>query len=221
TVTYMGDAYSWSSFLAAFQGPLNVQKTLKGAGIRVLTQTVSSPTLADQMRQFLKLYPEAKWHVYEPVNRDNALAGAQMAFGQPIETQYKLENADVIVSLDADFLYAGFPGFTRYAREYAKHRNPDGNMNRLYVVESTPSSTGVKADHRLPMRAIDIDGFARALASAVGTNGVNAGNSAASIEPSKFIAAIARDLQGHRGASVVIPGEHQPASVHALAHAMN
>src|SRR5438105_11728787 len=161
TVTYMGDAYSWSSFLAAFQGPLNVQKTLKGAGIRVLTQTVSSPTLADQMRQFLQLYPEAKWHVYEPVNRDNVLAGAQMAFGQPVETQYKLEYADVIVSLDADFLYAGFPGMTRYAREYAKRRAPDGNMNRLYVVESTPSSTGVKADNRLPLRASDIGRLAR------------------------------------------------------------
>ena len=221
TLTYLGDVRSWSALVEAIHGPMNVQKTLHGAGLRILTQTVSSPTLADQIRGLLKIYPQAKWHVYEPVNRDNALAGAQMAFGQPIETQYKLENADVIVSLDADFLYAGFPGFTRYAREYAKHRNPDGNMNRLYVVESTPSSTGVKADHRLPMRAIDIDGFARALASAVGTNGVNAGNSAASIEQSKFIAAIARDLQGHRGASVVIAGEHQPASVHALAHAMN
>src|SRR5205807_4701034 len=221
TITYLGDVRSWSALVEAIRGPLNVQKTLQGAGIRILTQTISSPTLADQLRGVLKIYPQAKWHVFEPVNRDNALAGAQMAFGQPIETQYKLENADVIVSLDADFLYAGFPGFTRYAREYAKHRNPDGNMNRLYVVESTPSSTGVKADHRLPMRAIDIDGFARALASAVGTNGVNAGNSVASVEQGKFITAIARDLQGHRGASVVIVGEHQPASVHALAHAMN
>src|SRR5437016_6113644 len=221
TLTYLGDVRSWSALVEAIHGPMNVQKTLQGAGLRILTQTVSSPTLADQIRGLLKIYPQAKWHVYEPVNRDNALAGAQMAFGQPIETQYKLENADVIVSLDADFLYAGFPGFTRYAREHANHRNPDGNMNRLYVVESTPSSTGVKADHRLPMRAIDIDGFARALASAVGTNGVNAGNSVASVEQGKFITAIARDLQGNRGPSVVLVGEHQPASVHALAHAMN
>ena len=82
------------------------------------------------------------------------LEGAKLAFGQPVETQYKLENADVILSLDADFLYAGFPGFARYARDFAKRRNPDcGEMNRLYVVESTPSSTGAKADHRLPVRA--------------------------------------------------------------------
>ena len=222
TITYLGDVRSWSALVEAIRGPLNVQKTLQGAGIRILTQTISSPTLADQLRGVLKIYPQAKWQVYEPVNRDNVLAGAQMAFGQPVETQYKLENADVIVSLDADFLYAGFPGFTRYAREYATRRNPDANMNRLYVVESTPSSTGVKADNRLPLRAVEIEGFARALATAIGINGVNAGKSASSNEQAKFIAAIVRDLQDHRpGSSVVIPGEHQTPAVHALAHAMN
>ena len=109
----------------------------------------------------LKIYPQAKWHVYEPANRDNVLEGAKLAFGQPVETRYDFSKADVILSLDADFLYAGFPGFTRYARDFAKRRNPDaGEMSRLYVVESTPSSTGAKADHRLPLRAVEIEAFA-------------------------------------------------------------
>ncbi len=90
--------------------------------------------------------------MYEPVNRDNVLEGAKLAFGQPVETRYDFEKADVIVSLDADFLYAGFPGNVRYIRDFAKRRNPDGNMNRLYVIESTPTTTGAKADHRLPLR---------------------------------------------------------------------
>src|SRR5262249_21411758 len=93
TITYLGAPYPWSSFLEAFRGPLASQKALAGAGIRVLTQTVASPTLADQLQAFLKLYPSARWHVYEPVNRDNAYAGAQMAFGQSLETQYKLDQA--------------------------------------------------------------------------------------------------------------------------------
>ena len=102
--------------------------------------------------------------MYEPVNRDNVLEGAKLAFGQPVETHYDLSKADVILSLDADFLYAGFPGFTRYARDFAKRRNPDaGEMSRLYVAESTPSSTGAKADHRLPVRAVEIESFVRAL----------------------------------------------------------
>src|SRR5947208_8210164 len=164
TITYLGDVRTWGDFLNAIHGSLTAQKAVQGAGIRILSQTVSSPTLADQLRSVLKLYPQAKWHVYEPINRDNVLEGAKLAFGQPLETQYKLENADVILSLDADFLYAGFPGFTRYARDFAKRRNPDvGNMNRLYVVESTMSSTGAKADHRLPLRSTEIETFVRTL----------------------------------------------------------
>ena len=218
TITYLGDPYSWSSFLAAFHGPLASQKPLQGAGIRVLTQSFSSPALADQMQSFLKLYPSAKWHVYEPVNRDHVYAGAQMAFGQPVETQYKLDKADVIVSLDADFLYGGYPGFTRYARDYASRRDPDKSMNRMYVIESTMTSTGAKADHRLPVQAAKIEQFARALASGIG---VNAGAGQLEDAEAKFAAAISDELKTHRGSSVVIAGDNQPAVVHALAHAMN
>src|SRR5438034_6036188 len=142
-----------------------------------------------------------------------------MAFGQPVETIYKLDGADVIVSLDADFLSAGFPGQTRYARDFAKQRDPDsGKMSRLYVVESTPSATGAKADHRLAMRAVDIEGFARDLArfSGIETEVAGARNQAG-----KFLLAAGKDLQNRRGSSVVIAGDHQPPAVHALAHAIN
>src|SRR5271166_683684 len=163
SVVSMGDQRSWQSFVTAIRGPLSAQKALQGAGIRILTPTISSPTLADQLRNFLKIYPQAKWHVYEPVNRDNVLEGAKMAFGQPVETRYDFEKADVIVSLDADFLYAGFPGNVRYIRDFAKRRNPDGKMNRLYVIESTPTTTGARADHRIPVRAAHVEWFAFSL----------------------------------------------------------
>ena len=90
TVTYLGDIRSWGSLVEAMRAPLNIQKGLQGAGIRILTPTISSPTLADQLQSFLKAYPQAKWHVYEPVNRDNVLEGAKLAFGQPVETRYEL-----------------------------------------------------------------------------------------------------------------------------------
>src|SRR5579871_1528451 len=132
TVNSMGEVRSWQGFLSAIRGPLSAQKSLQGAGIRILTTAISSPTLADQIRNFLKVYPQAKWHVYEPVNRDNVLEGAKLAFGQPVETRYDFSKADVILSLDADFLSAGFPGSTRYIRDFAKRRNPEaGEMARL------------------------------------------------------------------------------------------
>jgi len=217
-ITHLGDVAPWAEFVKEIKGPLAVQKALGGAGIRVLTQTISSPTLKDQMHAFLAMYPKAKWHVYEPVNRDHALGGAKLAFGETLETQYRLENAAVIVSLDADFLSAGFPGNVRYIRDFAKKRNPDAEMSRLYAVESTPSSTGAKADHRLPLRAVEIEHFAKALVSAIG---VNDGGAMDSGGTAKFINAVAGDLQKHKGASVIIAGDHQPPAVHALAHAMN
>ncbi len=198
SVVSMGDQRSWQSFLTAIRGPLSAQKALQGAGIRILTPTISSPALADQLRGFLKIYPQAKWHVYEPVNRDNVLEGAKLAFGQAVETRYDFEKADLVVSLDADFLYAGFPGNVRYIRDFAKRRDPDGNMNRLYVIESTPTTTGAKADHRVPGRAVEVEKLARGLMKAIGP-----------------------DLLSHQGSSLVIPGDHQPPVVHARAHALN
>jgi MoCo/4Fe-4S cofactor protein with predicted Tat translocation signal len=219
TITYLGDVRTWGMFQEAIRGPLSVQKGLQGAGIRILTPTVSSPTLADQLSSVLKLYPQAKWHVYEPINRDNVYQGAKMAFGQPVETRYDFEKADVIVSLDADFLYAGFPGNVRYIRDFAKRRNPDsGNMSRLYVVESTMSSTGAKADHRLPLRAVDVETLVRVL-PVVGM--MNSNPPGLNGEQQVFAADIWRDLQGHHASSAVIAGDHQPAVVHALAHELN
>jgi MoCo/4Fe-4S cofactor protein with predicted Tat translocation signal len=217
SVVSLGDQRSWQSFVAAIRGPLSAQKTLGGAGIRILTPTISSPTLADQLRNLLKIHPQAKWHVYEPVNRDNALEGAKLAFGQPVETRYDLEKADVILSLDADFLSAGFPGNVRYIRDFAKRRNPDGNMNRLYVVESAPTTTGAKADHRLPIPAGDIAAFARTLAVALEVTGGDAGEAA----NKNFASTLAQDLKQHAGGGVVIVGDHQPPVVHAMAHAIN
>jgi MoCo/4Fe-4S cofactor protein with predicted Tat translocation signal len=232
-ITYMGDVRSWNAFNEAVRGPMNVQKSLAGGGVRILTQTVSSPTLAAQIRSYLEANPQAKWHVYEPISRDNVVEGAKLAFGEPVETRYDLSKADVIVSLDADFLYAGFPGSARYTRDFAARRNPDANINRLYVVESTPSSTGMKADHRLPLRAADVEWFTRSLAASFGIDAgvsnpqsvdrsVDIGKVNLEVDKHKdFVASVSRDMQAHRGSSLIVAGDHQPPVVHALAHAIN
>ncbi|PYV52020.1 MAG: molybdopterin oxidoreductase [Acidobacteria bacterium] len=214
----MGNVSDWDTFVRGLHDPLSAQQAKKGAGLRILSQSFSSRTLADQKQQLLKKYPEAKWHFYEPVNRDNVYEGARMAFGQPVETTYKLDASDVIVSLDADFLYGGFPGMTRYARDFAKRRDPDsGNMSRFYAIESTPTSTGAKADHRLTVRAAQVESIAQDLAN-LGKD-LQRGNTAG--DANTFVFTVAQELLAHRGSSVVIPGDHQPPVVHALCHAIN
>ncbi|MBZ5545873.1 MAG: TAT-variant-translocated molybdopterin oxidoreductase, partial [Acidobacteriia bacterium] len=220
-VVSIGRISDWSAFLVAMEQHRARLAAQKGAGLRILTETVTSPTLASQIRSLLSQFPAARWHQYEPVSRDAAREGARLAFGESVNTVYRLDQADVVVALDSDFLCSG-PGSLHYARDFAdRRRMPDEKaaMNRLYAVESTPSNTGAMADHRLRLHAVQIEAFARALASALGVQSVSAGRESGI--PSDWIPALARDLEKHRGASIVIAGDQQTPVVHALAHAMN
>jgi MoCo/4Fe-4S cofactor protein with predicted Tat translocation signal len=221
TVQSEGEIRTWGNFFAALSEALRQQGAKKGAGIHILTETITSPVIADQLQQVQKLYPAMKLHQWEPVGPHNARAGAMQAFGQPVNTYYNVANAHVIVSLDADFLASG-PAAFRYAREFAARRRVRGDqtaMNRLYVVEPMPTPTGTKADHRMPLRAGDIEEFAWALATSLGAaNGPKSGDNA---DIYQRVGPIARDLQANKGASLVIAGEYQPPVVHALAHVMN
>jgi MoCo/4Fe-4S cofactor protein with predicted Tat translocation signal len=214
-----GRISTWNAFLTAVNDDLEAERLGGGAGLRILTETVTSPTLANQIRQLLAKFPRAKWHQYEPVNRDNVHAGDRLAFGADLNTIYRFENADVILSLDADFLFNN-PGSVRYAREFAgKRRVRQGRigMNRLYAIEATPSVTGSMADHRIALRPSEIPNFAGAIAAKIGL----AGQSSPDAQHSKWIDALVRDLQKHRGSSLVVVGGQQPPGVHALGHAMN
>src|SRR5271154_3241215 len=174
------------------------------------------------MKALLAMYPEAKWYAHEACGPANAREGSRLAFGRYVNSVYRLAQADVILSLDADFLYEG-PRAVRYAREFADRRRitgPQSSMNRLYVLESTPSNTGAMADHRLPVRCREIDGFARALAAALGVGGAS-GAAAPEGVPAKWLEALVRDLQKHRGASLIVAGGLQPPAGRGLAHAMN
>jgi molybdopterin-containing oxidoreductase family iron-sulfur binding subunit len=219
TVQQAGEIRSWSAFLETAQGLATNAKATNGGGFRILCGATTSPTLIAQIRKLLTLYPEAKWYQWEPAAGDGAQQGAKLAFGRNVHTVYEVSKANVIVSLDSDFLASG-PGHVAYARQFGRRRNLNGSnetMNRLYVVEPTPSVTGSSSDHRLPLRSSDIEPFARSLAAKLGVGS----GPAISGEAERWAEAIAKDLQKERGASIVIAGEYQPASVHALAHAIN
>lgn len=220
-VTFNGRLSSWDDFQSAMA---NVRARLGagGKGLYILTETVTSPTLGSQIQGLMAQYPAAKWHQYEPGGLDYLRDGARMAFGRPVNTVLHVDQADVIVSLDADFLMIG-PGHVRHIHDFSLRRSlPDGpksNLNRLYVVESMPTSTGAMADHRLPLRSTEVEDFARQLAAGLGVNTVT-GASNPNV-PAAWLKALVEDLMQHRGSSLVVAGEQQPPIVHALAHAMN
>jgi MoCo/4Fe-4S cofactor protein with predicted Tat translocation signal len=217
-----GEVREFAAFLAVFRAMLADKKASGGAGLYILSDTVTSPTLAAQWKTAQETYPNAKWLQWDPVNRDSAYAASKTAFGDYYDAQYRLQGADVIVSLDADFLSGiSHPGFLRLAADYASRRKltQGTEMNRLYAVESTPSSTGFKAEHRLALKASEVASFAAALAAAIG-----AGGSAAQPPPAeaaKFLSAVVADLKASAGKCVVIPGEQQSVAVHLAAIAIN
>jgi MoCo/4Fe-4S cofactor protein with predicted Tat translocation signal len=218
TITFRDEVSGWSLFLADIQRALASQKARGGAGFHLLTGPITSPSLAEMIAGILRDFPGAHWHQYDPVARPAAPAAAAAR----TSTIYHFDKADVVVALDADFLACG-PGNVRYSKDFARRRrlsDDNKSMNRLYAVESTPTLTGAKADHRLPLRASDIEGFAQQLAAAV-----SAGSGGAARTPSanetKWISAIAKDLQANKGRSVVVAGDYQTDAVRAAAQAIN
>jgi molybdopterin-containing oxidoreductase family iron-sulfur binding subunit len=221
TILQLGEIRPWSALIAAVRGGLSTQAATKGAGLRIVTETVASPSLAAQIEQILSLHPGAKWIQWEPVNRDNARAGARLAFGHYVEPLYDLTRADVILSLDADFLASDGAFNLHYMRQFATRRRVEDNadnLNRLYVAESNHTVTGGRADNRLPLKSSQIESFARAVAAASGVAGISGTAPAGS---DAFVEAVAKDLAAHRGRAVVIAGDAMPPAVHAIAHAIN
>ncbi|HET9795511.1 MAG TPA: TAT-variant-translocated molybdopterin oxidoreductase [Thermoanaerobaculia bacterium] len=220
-VKHAGTIASWESFVAALAPLLDAQRASRGAGFRLLTGTVTSPTLGAQIQALLSAMPAAKWHRWDGIPGDAARAGARSAFGRDVASRYRFDRARVVLSLDSDFL-CGDPGSVRYAADFAsgRHARRDrADLSRLYAVEATPSLAGAAADHRLAARPAVVGGIAAAVAAAVGAGG--AGAAGLPPEAAKFAAAAAKDLAAHRGASLVVAGEGQPPEVHALVHAIN
>jgi MoCo/4Fe-4S cofactor protein with predicted Tat translocation signal len=220
TVTYLHEIRTYASFLAQFTEQLKQQEQKQGAGIRILTETLTSPTLGAQLNAIQQRFPAAKWIQYEPLGSDNVRAGAKLAFGEYANPVYKLETADVLVSLDAD-LFGTMQGGVRYARDYADRRRGTSKnvaFNRFYAVETTPTHSGAKADHRLPIKPSQMEDFARSLAAAVGVTGAT---STSNPIETKWFNALVKDLQEHKGSSLVVAGDNQSPEVQALVHAIN
>jgi molybdopterin-containing oxidoreductase family iron-sulfur binding subunit len=149
-------------------------KAKQGRGLYVLSGSTSSPSGADMKARWQAYYPEARWYEYEPVSSPNERLGSQLAFGAPFKTVLRLDRARVILSLDADFLAARTDSLV-LARDWARGRQPEsGQMNRLYVFESSLSETGAVADHRYSLRSEHIKALAAHLEgerSAAGAGG--------------------------------------------------
>jgi MoCo/4Fe-4S cofactor protein with predicted Tat translocation signal len=192
----------------------------QGASLAVLFEPFASPTKARLVAALKRRYPSARFVAYAPLGDESLYAGIEAATGSVVEPVHHLDRARVILSLDSDFLLVD-PDSVRHARGFAEGRrvrSAGDAMNRLYVVESTLTITGIAADHRLGLQSGRIAAFTAALAAELGL-----GTAPASDDDidRKWLAAVARDLKAAGGRSLVVAGAHQPMAVHAAVAALN
>jgi len=196
-----------------------------GAGLAFLAEESASPTRERLLAQLRAKFPRAIWAEYEPVVDEPPVEAARAAFGQEVKPLYRFAKAKRILSLDADFLSAEAANLY-YSREFAKGRKvrskeDAAKMNRLYVAESGFSLTGSMADHRLRLASSHILALAAAVAVKVtGDSTLAPLAQGLDVKPA-WVEECAADLLAHQGESVVVAGAHQPATVHAIAHAIN
>jgi MoCo/4Fe-4S cofactor protein with predicted Tat translocation signal len=215
-LTERGVPRDWATLKTALAAQRAQLAQNHGEGLRVLTGTVTSPTMARQLAALQQRYSGMRWHQWEPVSRDAVRAGAQLAYGKPVEIVPKLDKAAVILAIDSDLL-DGAPGHVRFARDFAGRRNParTQQMSRVYAVEPTPTLIGVAADHRFSAGPGDLHRFVQALADVV----LRGGQPPA--DAPHWTGKLITDLQANKGQCLVHAGPQQPAEIHALVHAVN
>jgi molybdopterin-containing oxidoreductase family iron-sulfur binding subunit len=226
TVRLKGEAKSWSDFVTAWRSLAEAHVADGGGGLAVVSESFSSPTLARLKSELLFRFPRMTWATYDAVSDENRLAGLRAATGRDLDVMLRIDQASVILALDADPLLTD-PEMIRHARGFADGRRAGaagGAMNRLYAVEAVYSLTGAMADHRLRLESRQIAPFLAALAARLAPPEAGAAGLAGAAVPgvdARWIDGLAKDLLANRGKGLIVAGERQPAAVHAACCALN
>lgn len=214
-----GDAVSADTFLAAAREQLAKHKT-DGSKIAILIEETRSLNVADALARFIAAFPGAKVYDYNPLSRDNQFLADKLAFGKPVRQVLNLKDAKVVVSFDADLLGL-HPYALRHANDWAQNRKSadvDGTMNRMYVVESTFSTTGTVADERYPARVRLIESMVLQLAHKAGLESAQSSLGKPEIE---LVDRMWADLSKNQGKVVIAGGSHLQPEVLGVISAIN
>jgi molybdopterin-containing oxidoreductase family iron-sulfur binding subunit len=233
-------ARSWADFDAWGSKHFAGLGVKQGEGLCFLVEKRLSPSRDAVKTALLKKFPKAKWLSYDPLQADEMFAGLAAAVGQPCRELFRLENADVVVSFDRDFLGLEAGQLVNTRGFASRRRAESGSMSRLYSIESAYSITGGRADHRLRLspalvtmavvalaKELVAQGAAKmtpALSAAIGAINIPSVGKALDMA---FIVEVAKDLaadeqgRSRAGKTLVCAGASQPRAVHALVAALN
>lgn len=211
-----GAASTWESVDKEISGKLTSIAS-KGGNICLLTSTIISPSTKQIIAEFKTKYPTAKHVTYDAVSYFGILKANELSFGKAVIPTYNFDKANLIVSLDADFL-ANWLSPIEFSAQYAKSRRVSKekrDMSRHIQIETTLSVTGSNADMRIAAKPSQIENAALSLYKALG------GSVTTTALPfDQKIASIAKELQANKGKSIVISGSNNP-NVQVVVNAIN
>jgi len=221
-----------STFEKALDGLIAAYAGTQGDGLAIMMEENASPTRERLRAAVTAKLPKARWCIYEPLAGGSTGAAEFIGFGQGVKARPQLDKADVVLTLDCDFL--GSDGNIEMIRGFTKKRRVDApgeKMNRLYSVENRYTITGGMADHRLRIPASQVGAFALQLAEQIATAtgdatlsgvGQTLGKANGTVNfPAGWAEELAKDLVANKGRAVVLVGSQQPVAVHLLGMAIN
>ena len=95
----------------------------QGDGLAILSESTSSQTTARLKAAVTAKFPKAAFFEYEPISRDNEIAGAKLALGKAARQVLHLEKAMVVALLDADPLGRASGARSLCRRQWASNRS--------------------------------------------------------------------------------------------------
>jgi molybdopterin-containing oxidoreductase family iron-sulfur binding subunit len=206
-----GAATDWKTAIGEVQAKL---EQFAGTGEKVvfMTSTLISPSSKRLIAEFQAKYPNFQHVTYDAVSYSAMLDANEMSFGKRMMPSYRFDNADVIVSLGADFLQDWTE--LSHSSQYSKNRNADaGKMSRHYQFEANMSLTGSNADYRTAIKSSEQGmvavGIYNELAKMAGVSTLSVNLNSASY--GKIIKQVAKDLWNAKGKSLVVAGGNNVA----------
>ncbi len=199
---------TWDEIDAEIMGQLDAS-----AQIRIVTQTILSPTARQAIADFTAAYPNTQVVTYDPVSSAALLDANQACYGQAFVPDYHFDRARVVVGIEADFLGTWISPI-EYAAKYAERRKidaaNDGQMSRHYQIESHMSLTGSNADNRILVKPSQVGAAVAALYNEVAgmTGGDRISGPELPAEVATKIARVAQQLNENRGSSLVVCGSN-------------
>ena len=218
---------TWSAFEAAWREREGRLADPQGdATLRVLTGPLTSPTERALLAALLARSPRARWHVHAPLRDTADDDGAWMAFGRHVAQVLHFDQARCVLALAADPFSDG-PGAVRHAMDWSNARAAvregaaDAHPPAMFAAEATPGLFGARADHRVALSPIRIEGLLWRVAAHWMPELTPADVGLADPAVADFEARLVAALREAGPASLVIGGAGLSAEAHALILALN